>query len=170
MDPPPLSAFRSVSWNKGSKKWQAAIHKNGKSSHLGYFDDEEEAAQMYDLAAAALGRPLNFPKDEGEACAVKRRGLSKIPDKGKSAFTGVSWNKGSKKWKAQIQKDGKRSHLGSLDDEEEAARKYDEAAASLGLPIQKDGKKAHLGYFDDEEEAARKYDEVAATLGRPDGP
>ena len=31
----------------------------------------------------------------------------RIPDKGKSAFRGVCWNKGNKKWQAEIQKDRK---------------------------------------------------------------
>ena len=53
-----------------------------------------------------------------------------IPDKGKSAFTGVCWDKRADKWVAQIQKDGKSSHLGYFDDEEESARKYDEAAVT----------------------------------------
>ena len=56
---------------------------------MGRFDDEEEAARKYDEAAATLGPPLNFLKDEGEDGAVKRRDLRKIPDKRQSAFTGV---------------------------------------------------------------------------------
>jgi len=116
----------------------AQIKEGGKSTHLGSFDDEEEAARKYDEVAATLGRPLNFPKGEGEAKAVKMsqgRDLTKIPDKGQSVFTGVNWSKASKKWKAQIRKDGKATHLGCFDDEEEAARKYDEAAAALGRPL-----------------------------------
>jgi hypothetical protein len=132
------SAFTGVTWNKRSKKWQAQIKKDGKPTNLGYFDDEEEAARKFDEVAATLGRPLNFPKAEGEARAVKNsraRDLSKIPDKGKSAFTGVYWNKSKKRWQAQIQIDGKQTNLGCFDDEDEAVRKYDEAAATLGRPL-----------------------------------
>ena len=60
---------------------------------------------------------------------------AKVPDKGQSAFRGVCWDKGAKKWKASIQKDGKASHLGYFDDEEEAARKYGEIAETLGRPL-----------------------------------
>ena len=55
------SKFVGVTWHKSDKKWQVAIKVNGKSQHLGQFDDEEEAARKYDEAAAPFGRKLNFP-------------------------------------------------------------------------------------------------------------
>ena len=57
------SKYRGVSWNKQSKRWQVRIHANGKQKHLGYFEDETEAAEAYNRAAVKLQevRPiLNF--------------------------------------------------------------------------------------------------------------
>ena len=85
-----------------------------------------------------MGRPLNFPKTEGVARAVENSSgmdLSKLPDKGKSAFRGVYWNKVKKKWVAWIWKDGKSAHLGCFDGKEKAARKYGEITAALGRPL-----------------------------------
>lgn len=44
------SQYKGVHWNKHAKKWQARIHVL-KTTHLGYFDDEETAAKAYDEAA-----------------------------------------------------------------------------------------------------------------------
>jgi len=41
------SIYRGVSWNKTRNKWQSAIIIDGKSKHLGLFDDENEAGLMY---------------------------------------------------------------------------------------------------------------------------
>ena len=41
------SGFRGVSWNKGVKKWTAAININGRKKHLGVFDTAEEAHECY---------------------------------------------------------------------------------------------------------------------------
>ena len=53
----------------------------------------------------------------------------------RSKFVGVSWYKRDKKWIVQIMIDGKLKHLGSFDDEKEAACKYDEQAALLNKPV-----------------------------------
>ena len=46
-------------------------------------------------------------------------------------YNGVSWDKRKSKWFAQIQQQGKRRFLGYHDAEEQAARAYDRAAATL---------------------------------------
>jgi len=118
------SRFKGVSWDKSHRKFLAQIYSDGKTSRLGRFDDEEEAARTYDVAAAKLGRPLNFPTADSEARAAI------VGDS--SQYKGVYWNKLKRMWEARIQKDRKKVRLGSFDDEAEAARAYDLAAAHLG--------------------------------------
>jgi hypothetical protein len=61
--------------------------------------------------------------------AVKRAeyrvNISAIPDKGKSRFVGVSWNKRNKRWQVQVRDKGKQKHIGYYDDETAAARALD---------------------------------------------
>lgn len=63
-----------------------------------------------------------------------------------SKYKGVYWQAGRKKWRAQIQANGRKICLGVFDSEEEAARTYDRAAlklfgefARLNLPEQAGG-------------------------------
>ena len=56
------SSFQGVSWDKNMKAWRTKIN----SVHIGYFDDENDAARAYDEAALALrgtkATILNFPR------------------------------------------------------------------------------------------------------------
>ena len=80
------SKFVGVSWDKSWCKWMARIYHGGKRQHLGYFDDEHEAARAVDTGARQLrgkdahgGRGgggkwlrLNFPskREAGRAKAL----------------------------------------------------------------------------------------------------
>jgi len=45
------SKYKGVSWDKRAKKWLVCITKSGKTTRLGYFDNEEDAALAYNNAA-----------------------------------------------------------------------------------------------------------------------
>lgn len=47
------SQFKGVVWNKRYGRWRANVKANGVKLHLGYFDNEIEAALAYDAAACA---------------------------------------------------------------------------------------------------------------------
>lgn len=48
------SKYKGVSWIKREHRWRVGIKNSGKSIHLGYFDDEIEAALAYNAAALEL--------------------------------------------------------------------------------------------------------------------
>ena len=66
------------------------------------------------------------------AAASGRRKRAPVVQRGSSAFVGVHWNMRSGRWQAGIQQhDGSKHHLGCFDDEQEAARAFDDAARRL---------------------------------------
>lgn len=45
------SNLKGVFWQSNANKWRAQIRRNGKSSHIGYFDSPEQAHEAYKIAA-----------------------------------------------------------------------------------------------------------------------
>ena len=120
------SKYQGVSFHKTTNKWHAMIGISGKQYSIGYYEYEEEAAVDYARA---------FWKYRGEIPKHKKKiDLTDVPtqqpilksnSKGESSkYKGVSWNKGSNKWTAQITMNGKLHCIGLYDNEEEAAVEY----------------------------------------------
>jgi hypothetical protein len=126
----PRSGYQGITWNRG--RWAVEITRESKVIYVGSFLDIETAARWQDSAARHyLGEdaPLNFP---GEVPAVYHEPKRRLGLKPKtSQYRGVSWMERGHKWLARIEIDGITHRLGRFNDEESAARAYDEAARRL---------------------------------------
>ena len=49
-----LSKYKGVSFDKRYNKWRARLTFNNKTIHIGYYDNEEDAAKAYDVKASEL--------------------------------------------------------------------------------------------------------------------
>mmetsp|Transcript_5780 Transcript_5780/g.7593 ORF Transcript_5780/g.7593 Transcript_5780/m.7593 type:complete len:391 (+) Transcript_5780:208-1380(+) len=144
------SKYRGVFWHSRGRAWVASIMVNGKSSHLGYFDDEIEAAFAYDKEAIRLKGPtaiVNFSDNTARIHLQNNRLNSKNTSRHSkkraertSEYRGVCWNKCNSSWKSCIKIKGKNTHIGYFDDEVDAAKAYDFKA------IQVRGEKANLNF------------------------
>lgn len=134
---PNPSRFVGVTFVKRNLKWYAHIRHNSLSIFLGVFEDEEQAALMYDEKAFELHgsqAKLNLPEKFGTRIEKSSK------EKKTSQFIGVSMV-GKGKWKATIFIDGTIKYLGRFETEELAYLKRKEVEdlyRSLGHRIGKD--------------------------------
>ena len=104
------SRFIGVSWHKQEKRWRASIMVERKVHELGYFDNESDAANAFDVSE------------------IKLRGTPRLLT---SAHRGVSWAARPKRWRAQIRSNGVNKHIGYFKDEKSA---HEGAASQPRLP------------------------------------
>jgi len=177
------SKFRGVTFFRLLGKWRAQISWEGKRVPLGFFADQQQAAEAYDKAALykalykddpSANVKLNFPSDT-YAEAMKKltglewtevvrsiRGRSNVPN-----FRGVTLLHYTGKWKAQINRQGVVHSLGHFDNQEQAAATFDKAALYMEF---KGGPAAKLNFPSDdyeedmEELAGLDWDEVVQLL------
>eukprot|EP00985_Skeletonema_marinoi_P011783 scaffold5597_cov91-Skeletonema_marinoi.AAC.1 len=137
------SKYTGVSFDKQTNKWISQIMIEGKIRRVGRYEDEEEAAVDYARAIFKYKGQGALDKAEEQISGNKARmhsslttdlsdvtpqppiakSAGRIKD-GASKYTGVSFNKASHKWNAQIMIDGKQHCIGFYDNEEEAAVDY----------------------------------------------
>ena len=109
---PISSPFQGVSWRGACKKWVATKNR----VHIGYFDNEEDAAQ----AVTDSIRQSSMPRKEPTS---KFRGVGR-----------KNTHAGGKMWEARISNNNKRTQLGYFQTEELAALAYNAAVLRLGCP------------------------------------
>lgn len=126
------SKYKGVSFNKIYNKWIAKIMFEGKQHAIGIYDNEEEAAVDYARAVFKYKRGSGG-QDHRDSFVID---LSNVPPQppipknscnikeGASKYTGVTFNKHSNSWHAQISVGGKNRFIGLYDNEEDAAVDY----------------------------------------------
>lgn len=131
------SQFRGVSHNKDNK-WAVQIHYDDLSSHLGVYDDEVTAAQVYDAAAREYLDTkfvkFNFPNQTFKLSDFgitkdQKTGRPKVElVKSQTGYRGVEFIPLTGKYATRISFNNASFRQGIYDSPEEAARAYDAAA------------------------------------------
>lgn len=157
-------SFRGVSLHRLTRRWEASLWLAGKQLYLGGFEQQEDAARAYDLAALACkgnAAITNFPAEEYEEQLKELEGFTKEEvvayvrrrsaafARGRSKYRGVSGHDG--RWEARIGtfRGRKNMSFGIFDSEDGAARQYDRAliiekgkAAKTNFPLREYDKEA----------------------------
>ena len=89
---------------------------------------------LFHLASAAASDPVGSDTPDHERDPSGRAG-ELHEDDARRQYTGVYWDAGRKKWKAQIAIETKLEALGRFDKKSDAARAYDDRARMLGRGV-----------------------------------
>jgi hypothetical protein len=121
------SKYRGVSYNKNDNKYWVQIRIDNVRHHLGRYDTETIAAEVWDMYVVNNGLDhieLNFPDKRDEYLS---RTYEPFKSKGSPSSTGyIGVSKKDGKYNVGVHHDGHRRYIGDYKDLIEAANKYDE--------------------------------------------
>lgn len=135
----PKKKYRGVLYDKTTGKWRTRLWHNKVQIDVGTYDNPEDAARAYNVAA------LKYKGPRARLNEIDFEGFSIERTPKKSQYRGVRTRNGER-WYAEIKVNGKGVYLGSFNSEIEAARAYNEAA------LKYHGDKAKLNEIPDETE------------------
>lgn len=121
------SKYRGVCWDKSRSKWKATIEVDGRTIHLGRFDNEDTAAKIYNEAALEYFGENAFQNSIGTDNSALEFNFEKGSQKRTkdSEYRGVY--KSHLKWLAKCS----HLYLGLYDSSTLAAKAYDQKAYEL---------------------------------------
>ena len=124
------SQYKGVSWVTRNNKWRAEVWHAGRSSYLGLFTNEIDAANACANFVANINGRGGDVAGNFSHVIFKRKRASKT-----SRFKGVCWHKALRKWQVRAKVGAQHKYLGVFDNEETAARAYDAVAGPLGRKL-----------------------------------
>ena len=110
--------MREKNWGSRQKRSGILMHREILNTPKGFYTDHEN------------GNKLDNRKKNLRIATKSLNGANREkPKNNTSGYKGVSWHNRDKRWRVNLQLNGKGLYLGNYKDREEAARRYDETAS-----------------------------------------
>lgn len=133
-----LSQYNGVTYNDKRKNYITCIKYNTKSYYLGSNKNELECAKFYNQQALYYNQNFgtkyvlnDIPNYETIPKDIYTENNEKYVKNKSSVYRGVTFSKRNKKWQAGLALDKKKIHIGFYENEEDAARAYNNRAEQL---------------------------------------
>jgi hypothetical protein len=126
-----------------SRKWFAWKHPNPPHSYYAHsYEPPRHVVKLHRMILGITDRKVCVDHKNGNSLDNRKCNLriathgqntknAKLNKRSTSGHKGVTWHKPGNKWRAQIQNNGKKMHLGYFNTKEEAAKAYNIAALEL---------------------------------------